>query len=135
MSTTRQPRDPSTERTLGQLVADATNDVSTIVRNEIALAKAEITTEAKTAGKGAAMFAAAGFVGLLGLIFLFHTIAQVIAIWLPLWAGYLITTALLFLVAAVLALVGRRSMQKMKGKPERTIKNAQETISTLKSGS
>lgn len=135
MSTTRQTRDTSTERTLGQLVADATNDVSTIVRSEIALAKAEITTEAKTAARGAGLFAAAGFVGLLGLIFLFHTVAQVIAIWLPLWAGYLITTALLLLVAGVLALVGRRSMQKMKGKPERTIKNAQETISTLKSGS
>jgi protein-S-isoprenylcysteine O-methyltransferase Ste14 len=125
----------STERTIGQLVADATHDVSTIVRNEIALAKAEITTEAKTAGKGAAMFGAAAFVGLLGLIFLFHTIANVIAIWLPVWAGYLITTALLFLVAGILALVGRRSMKTMKGKPERTIKNAQETIETLKSGS
>jgi len=125
----------SAERTIGQLVADATHDVSTIVRNEIALAKAEITTEAKTAGKGAAMFGAAAFVGLLGLIFLFHTIANVIAIWLPVWAGYLITTALLFLLAGILALVGRRSMKAMKGKPERTIKNAQETIETLKSGS
>jgi len=124
----------SAERTIGQLVADATHDVSTIVRNEIALAKAEITTEAKTAGKGAAMFGAAAFVGLLGLIFLFHTIANVIAIWLPVWAGYLITTALLFLAAGILALVGRRSMKAMRGKPERTIKNAQETIETLKSG-
>ena len=125
----------STERTIGQLVADATHDVSTIMRSEIAMAKAEIASDAKAAGKGAAMFGAAAFVGLLGLIFLFHTIANVIAIWLPVWAGYLITTGLLFLVAAVLALVGRASMKAMKGKPERTIKNAQDTITTLKSGS
>jgi hypothetical protein len=123
------------ERTIGQLVADATHDVSTIVRSEIALAKAEIASDAKKAGTGAGMFAAAGFVALLGLIFLFHTIVAVIDIWLPEWAGYLITTALLFAVAAVLALLGRSSMKKMKGKPERTIKNAQDTIESLKSGS
>src|SRR6476469_7741430 len=123
------------ERTLGQLVADATHDMSTIVRSEIALAKAEITTEAKTAGKSAAMFGAAAFVGLLGLIFLFHTIVAVLDIWLPEWAGYLITTALLFAVAAILALVGRNSMKKIKGKPERTIKNAQDTVTAVKSAS
>ena len=124
----------SPERTLGQLVADATHDMSTIIRSEIALAKAEITTEAKTAGKSAAMFGAAAFVGLLGLIFLFHTIVAVLDIWLPEWAGYLITTGLLFAVAAVLALVGKKNIANINGKPERTIKNAQETVQALKSG-
>jgi membrane protein implicated in regulation of membrane protease activity len=117
-----QLNNDGTERTIGQLVADATHDVSTIVRSEIALA-------------GAGMFAAAGFVGLLGLIFLFHTIVAVLDIWLPEWAGYLITTGLLFLVAAILALVGRNSMKKVKGKPERTIKNAQDTVTAVKSAS
>jgi hypothetical protein len=121
------------ERTIGQLVADATNDLSTIMRNEIALAKAELAEDAKTAGRSAGMFVGAAFIGLLGLIFLFHTIANVIAIWLPVWAGYAITTALLFAVAAVLVLIGRRSISTVKGKPERAIKNAQETIAQLKS--
>lgn len=122
-----------TERTLGQLVADATQDISTIVRSEIALAKAEVTAEAKIAGKGAGMLAGAAFVGLLGLIFLFHTLANVLAVWLPLWAGYLITTVVLFILAAILGLVGKNSMSKVKPKPERTIKNAQETIEAIKS--
>ena len=122
-----------TERTLGQLVADATQDISTIVRSEIALAKAEVTAEAKIAGKGAGMLAGAAFVGLLGLIFLFHTLANVLDVWLPLWAGYLITTVLLFLIAAILGLVGKNSMSKVKPKPERTIRNAQETIEAIKS--
>jgi protein-S-isoprenylcysteine O-methyltransferase Ste14 len=122
-----------TERTLGQLVADATQDISTIVRSEIALAKAEVTAEAKIAGKGAGMLAGAAFVGLLGLIFLFHTLANVLAVWLPLWAGYLITTVVLFVLAAILGLVGKNSMSKVKPKPERTIKNAQETIEAIKS--
>ena len=128
------PNGQTPERTLGQLVADATHDVSTIVRSEIALAKAEITTEAKTAGKSAAMFGAAAFVGLLGLIFLVHTLVAVLDIWLPEWAGYLITTGLLFAVAAVLALVGKKNIANINGKPERTIKNAQETVQALKSG-
>lgn len=122
-----------TERTLGQLVADATQDISTIVRSEIAMAKAEVTAEAKIAGKGAGMLAGAAFVGLLGLIFLFHTLANVLDVWLPLWAGYLITTVVLFLLAAILGLVGRNSMSKVKPRPERTIKNAQETIEAIKS--
>jgi membrane protein implicated in regulation of membrane protease activity len=105
------------------------------MRNEIALAKAEIAEDAKVAGRSLGMFAGAAFVALLGLIFLFHTIANVIAIWLPVWAGYLITTLLLFLTATILALVGRRSIQTVKGKPERAIKNAQETIDTIKSAS
>ncbi len=124
-----------TERTLGQLVADATEDISTIVRNEIALAKAELTTDAKKAGKGAGLLAAAAFVALLGVIFLFHTIAQVLDLWLPLWAGYAITTALLFVIAAILGLIGKSALSKVKGKPERTLKNAQQTIDTIKSGS
>jgi hypothetical protein len=122
-----------TERTLGQLVADATSDISAIVRNEIALAKAEMTAEAKLAGKGAGLFAGAAFVGLLGLIFLFHSVAWGIAEWLPVWAGYLITTVLLFALAAVLALVGRNNMTKVNPKPEKTIKNAQDTIEAIKS--
>lgn len=125
---------PGPERTLGQLVADATADISTIVRSEIALAKAEITGEAKLAGKGVGLLAGAAFVGLLGLVFLFHTLANVIAIWLPLWAGYLITTALLFVIAAILGLVGKNSVTKVQPKPERTIKNAQDTIEALKPG-
>ena len=128
------PHGQTPERTLGQLVADATHDMSTIIRSEIALAKAEVTTEAKTAGKSAAMFGAAAFVGLLGLIFLFHTLVAVLDIWLPEWAGYLITTGLLFAVAAVLALIGKKNIANINGKPERTIKNAQQTVQALKSG-
>ena len=120
------------ERTIGQLVADATHDVSTIVRSEIALAKAEVTADAKKAGAGAGMLAGAAFVAVIGLIFLFHTVVAVIDIWLPEWAGYLITTALLFVIAGILALIGRAQLKKMRGKPEQTIRNAEQTIDALK---
>jgi hypothetical protein len=121
------------ERTIGQLVADATHDVQGIVRSEIALAKAEVSAGAKVMGKGAALLGAAAFVGLLGLIFLFHTIARVIAVWLPVWAGYGITTLVLLIVAGVLGLMGKKSLEKAKPAPSRAIAEAQQTIATLKS--
>ena len=121
------------ERTIGQLVADATHDVQGIVRSEIALAKAEMSSGAKVMGKGAGLLAGAAFMGLLGLIFLFHTLARVIAEWLPVWAGYGIVTLILFIVAGVLGLLGKNALAKAKPSPKRAIAEAQQTIATLKS--
>ncbi len=122
------------ERTVGQLVADASHDISAIVHSEIQLAKAEITQGVSIGGKGAGLLAGAGFLALLGLIFLFHTLARVIAVWLPVWAGYLIITLLLFLVAGILALVGIKALKRAKPKPERAIRNAQDTVEAIKQG-
>jgi len=121
------------ERTIGQLVADATHDVQGIVRSEIALAKAEMSSGAKVMGRGAALLGAAAFLGLLGLIFLFHTIARVIGEWLPVWAGYGIVTLVLFIAAGVLGLLGKKALAKAKPTPKRAIAEAQQTIATLKS--
>jgi hypothetical protein len=121
------------ERTIGQLVADATHDVQGIVRSEIALAKAEMSSGAKVLGKGAGLLGGAAFLGLLGLIFLFHTLARVIGEWLPVWAGYGIVTLVLFVAAAVLGLMGKKALAKAKPAPTRAIAEAQQTIATLKS--
>lgn len=129
---TGEPAPGESERTIGQLVADASHDVSAIVRSEIQLAKSEVTAGLKVGGKGAGLLAGAGFLALLGLIFLFHTLAHVIDIWLPLWAGYLIVTALLFAVAGILAMVGIKAIKKAKPVPEKAIRNAQETVEAIK---
>lgn len=120
------------QRTIGQLVADATADVQGLVRSEIALAKAEVQQGAKLLGKGAGLLAGAGILAVFALIYLFHGLAQVIAIWLPVWAGYLIVTAVLLLVAAVLGLLGKKALQSAKPVPERAIAEAEKTIATLK---
>lgn len=122
------------EPTIGRLVAEASRDVSSIVRNEIALAKTEIQGDVKKAAKGGAMFAAAGVLAVFGLTFLFHTIAQaLIALGLAAWLSYLIVTVFIFLVAAICALVGKSALSKVKGKPERTIATTKETIDAVKS--
>ena len=129
-----QPASGESERTVGQLVADASHDVSALVQSEIQLAKAEITKGVSIGGKGVAFLAVAAFLGLLGLIFLFHTLAQVIAVWLPMWAGYLIITGVLLLIAAVLGLVGVKALKKAKPMPQKAIRNAQETVAAVKPG-
>lgn len=132
-----QPAPGETERTVGQLVADASHDISALVQNEIQLAKAEVTKGLGFGGKGAGLLGGAAFLGLLGLIFLFHTLARVIAIWLPVWAGYLIITFVLLLLAAALGLLGYKALMKAKDNtvPQRAIRNAQETVAAIKPGS
>jgi len=123
------------ERTLGQLVADATHDVSSIVRSEIALAKAEISADAKKAGAGAGMLAAAGVLAFLALILLLIAAAYgLVAAGLAPWLSFLIVAGVLLVGGAILALVGKSSVSKVKGKPERAIKNAQDTIAAMKPG-
>ena len=124
------------ERTLGQLVADATHDVSSIMRSEIALAKAEIGADAKKAAVGAGMFAAAGLFAFLALILLLVAAAYgLVAAGLAPWLSFLIVAGVLLAFGAILAVIGKGRIRKVKGKPERAIKNAQETIAALRPSS
>jgi hypothetical protein len=120
------------ERTIGQLVADASHDVQGLIRSEIALAKTEISSGVKVMGMGAGMLVGAGFVALLGLIFLFITLAVVLDIWLPAWLAWLIVTIFMFLVAAVFGLLGVRALKKAKPAPEKAIAEAKLTIAAIK---
>ena len=131
---TSQPED-SAERTLGQLVAEATQDISSIVRSEVALAKAEMAADAKKAGLGAGMFATAGVFAFLALILLLIAAAYgLVALGLSPWLAFLIVALVLLLIGAVLVLVGKRSIASVQGKPERAIKSTQETIAAVRPG-
>lgn len=126
MSTIESP-DP--QPSVGELVRRASENVSTLVRAEIELAKTELSTTVKRAGIGGGMLAAAGVILLFSVPFLFVVIAEVlVAIGLPRWLSYLIVWVLFLLIAAVLALIGRRQLKKMS-KPERTLKTAKDTAS------
>ena len=128
-------QDDSAERTLGQLVADATHDISSIMRSEVALAKAEMRADAKKAGAGAGMFAAAGVLAFLALILLLIAAAYgLVALGLSPWLAFLIVALVLLIIGAVLVLVGKRSIDSVQGKPERAIKSTQETIAAVRPG-
>jgi predicted transcriptional regulator len=128
--------DDAVERTIGQLVADATHDISSIMRSEVALAKAEIRADAQKAGLGAGMFAAAGTLAFLALILLLISAAYgLVAAGLAPWLAFLIVSAVLLVVGAILVLVGKRSIDGVKGKPERAIKSTQDTIAAVRPSS
>lgn len=120
------------ERTILQLVADATHDIKGIVNSQVALAKAKVTQGAKVMSKGAGLLAGAGVLALLGLVFLFHTLAHVIDVWLPAWAAYLIVTVLILVGAAILGLLGKKALETAKPAPERAIKQAELTVAAVK---
>ena len=113
------------EPSVGTLVQSAMADISTLVRNEIELAKTEITRSAKKAGIGAGLFAVAGGLLLIAGIYFFVFVAELLALWLPRWAAFLIVTGGLVFVAALIAFVGVRMLKKID-KPERTMESLRE---------
>ena len=128
--------DEAVERTLGQLVADATRDISSIMRSEVALAKAEMSADAKKAGLGAGMFATAGVFAFLALILLLIAAAYgLVAAGLAPWLAFLIVGGVLLVIGAILVLLGKTSIGKLQGKPERAIKSAQDTIAAVRPSS
>jgi len=122
---------PQEEPSIGDLVASASRDVSTLIRNEIALAKAEVKVSAKTGGLGAALFAAAAFVLLLGVIMASVALAYFIHMTgLDLAWCFSIVFLLYALLAGLLAFVGFRKVRAVRP-PERAIHQAQATKDAL----
>lgn len=119
------------ERSLGELVASATSDLSTLVRKEVELAKLEIKQEVVTAGKGAGAFGAAGCLALFAVLFLSAGAAYGIAEWLNPWAGFLIVGGVYLVLGAVAAVVGRRAVRKVRP-PEQTLATVKDDLSWAK---
>ena len=114
------------EPSVGALVQSAMADVSTLVRSEIELAKAEIGTSVKRGGISAGAFAAAGVLAAFAAIFFFITLAEFLTwLGLPRWVSYLIVFALLLLLAGIAGLIGYRQIKKIK-KPEKTLETLQD---------
>ena len=109
------------EPSIGTLVQSAMADVSTLIRAEVELAKAEIGKSAKKAGIGVGSFGAAGVVLAFSAFFFFIALAEFLT-WLGLtrWISYLIVWFALVLVAGIAGLVGMRMLKKVE-KPERTL--------------
>jgi len=104
----------SDKQSLGTMISGVTQDLSTLLRGEIELAKAELRDSARNAGKGGGLLAGAAVFGFVSLLFLFATLAWTLNIWLPTWAAWLIVTVLLLIITAVLALVGKKQLDAIK---------------------
>jgi VIT1/CCC1 family predicted Fe2+/Mn2+ transporter len=113
---------------VGDLTSRVTDDLSTLFRQEIALAKSELRAEAVKGGKGAGMFAGAGgagyFAALFALLAAMFGLGEVMALG---WAA-LAVTVVLAVAAAVLALSGRKTLRRMHPAPTQTIETVKEDV-------
>jgi hypothetical protein len=129
----RQPADTE-EPTIGKLVVDASRDVSSLIKSEIALAKSELKVSVRAGGISIGLFGAAAFLVLLAIIMLSVAFAYFLHMTgLDLAWCFLIVFAAYVLVAALLGFVGVRKMKQVKA-PERSIEQAKQTSQLLKRG-
>lgn len=116
---------------LGDLLGEVTRDLSTLMRQEIALAKAELKQSATTSAKGAGLLGGAGYAASMVVLFLS------LALWAALaalvgwgWSG-VIVAVLWAIIAAILYTVGRKQLKEVQGAPQ-TVETLQEIPETFK---
>jgi hypothetical protein len=117
---------------VGQLIGEVTKDLSTLMRQELELAKAELTAEAKKAGQGAGMFGAAGFAGYMVLLFLSFALWWALENVMDAGLAALIVAIIWGVIGAVAFMIGRNKFREVHPKPERTIDTLQQVPSALK---
>ena len=123
------PRDQS----VGELVKDLATETSTLVRQEIDLAKAEMTERGKRAGKGAGMIAGAAIVGLLAAGALTTCLIAALDQAMATWLAALIVTVVYAAVAGALAVIGRKQIQEATPPvPEQAIDSVKEDVQWAK---
>ena len=120
------------DQSLGTMVTNLSNDLSKLMRQEVALAKAELKDEVAKAGKGAGMLAGAAFAGWMVAIFLSATIMWALDKVMDLTWATLIVTLLWGIAAAALFVVGRKTLQSIDPKPQQTVESLKEDAQWLK---
>jgi uncharacterized membrane protein YqjE len=128
--TTHDTHDAST----GQLVSNLAEQVSTLVRDELTLARQEMTEKGKRAGVGAGLLGGAGVLALYGVGTLFVTLVLVLDIWWPAWVAALVVTVVMFAIAGVVALVGKKQVQQaVPPAPTEAVQSAAADVEAAKS--
>ena len=115
------------------MVQKATEQISRLVKDEIALAKAELAEKGKHAGIGVGLFGGGGVLALYGVGALFATLIIVLDLFLPLWLASLIITVVLFAGAGILALLGKNQVTKaVPPEPSAAIASAKADVDEVK---
>lgn len=108
------------DRSIGELLGAVSSDLTTLLRQEVELAKAEVRQSATSAGKGAGLLAGAGVAGHMGLVFISLSACFGIAHWVGLGWAALIIAGVWAIIAAVLGAQGRSNLKKVQGLPRTT---------------
>jgi uncharacterized membrane protein YqjE len=127
MAQVNEPDPRLREQPMGELFKQLSDDLSTLVRQELKLARAEMTEKGKQAGIGAGMFGASGIVGILALLTLTACLVAALATGMDVWLAALIVTVVYAAVSGVFALTGKqRVTQATPPVPEQTVETLKE---------
>jgi hypothetical protein len=125
-SAPRGPLEADDGRSIGAVLSDITANLSTLLRQEVALAKAEVRESGARAGKGIGLLVGAGVAGLLLLVFVSVSAWWGLGQYIENQWSALVVAAVWAVIALILFLVGRRELQRVRGVPQTT-----ETLSEL----
>jgi MFS family permease len=122
----------ATQRSTAELVKTASEQISRLVRDELRLAQAELARKGKHAGLGVGMFGAGGLIALYGVAALLTAVVLLLAYVMPAWLAATIVGVVLLIVAGILALVGKKQVQRATPVvPEDTVRNVKADMATV----
>ena len=122
------------DRSLGTIIKELMENISTLFRSEIALLKWEFKDTVAKLGGGIGLFAGALFLTLVGVAFLFVTIVLgLVALGVPAWLSALIVTVVLFVVAGALAMMGKKKFAATQFLPTQSVEQIKSDIETIRS--
>jgi uncharacterized membrane protein YqjE len=125
--------DDARQLSLGELMKQLADQTSRLVRNEVRLARAELTEKAHAYGRAGAMLGAAAVVGLLAGFALTLFLVYLLRLAMPLWAAALIVTVLYGVIGAALAMAGKKKLNEARTPvPEQTVESVKEDVQWLK---
>lgn len=128
-----RPAAPVGDQSTADLVQRASEQITKLVRDELALARAELTEKGKHAGVGVGLFGGGGVMALYGVGALVASLIMLLALAMPGWVAALIVAVVLFGAAAVLALVGRNQVrQATPPQPEQAVSSVRADVDTVK---
>lgn len=126
-------RDPAATASTAELMRQLTDDTRRLIRDELALARREMTGKAKSTGLGAGLFGGAGILALFGLGCLVTTAILALALVVDAWLAALIVAVVLFLAAAVVAMVGKKEVSEGTPlTPDKAMASVRQDINELK---
>jgi hypothetical protein len=132
-NSTRFRRPAEDDRPLGELVQDLSRQTSTLIRQEMRLAQAELAEKGRHAGKGAGMFGGAGLVALYGVGALIAAAILGLATVIEGWIAAAAVGVGLLVIAGILALTGKKELDEASPpKPEQALESMQQDVETVK---
>ncbi|KUI40612.1 hypothetical protein AU198_12780 [Mycobacterium sp. GA-1199] len=123
---------PTADASVGELMSQLSTQTSRLIRDEMRLAQKEFQESAKHAGIGAGLFSAAGLLAFFGAATLIAAGVAALSLVLPVWAAALIVAAVLFAIAGIAALLGRKQAQEVTPAVPKTVETVKADIQELK---